>query len=364
MSQSSANRRGRSIHFTAPGEPLRIATVDVADPGPGEILVKLSLAGICGSDVHRLTGDLPFSGEPVCIGHEAVGTVVAVGAGGAEDSQGLPLQVADNVYWMPIALCGTCDSCRQERGPAFCASFVWPLPSGTPNAAAFQDYSLITRGVPVHRIPTGIDPAAVIAFGCAMPTAIGGFMRLGEVEKEVVIQGAGPVGLAATVLAVRAGARVIVIGAPRNRLEIALQLGGSDVIDLESSTPADRKARILEATQGRGPGLVIEAAGHISAFDEGMDLVASHGRYLIMGLYSGRTTTPFNPVTINNRNLTIIGSLGYPPKALARTVELAGEPVAAGFPSLITHRFPLERTDEAIATAARGEGVKVVVSPG
>lgn len=119
-----------------------------------------------------------------------------------------------------------------------------------------------------------------------------------------------------------------------------------------------------ELTGGRGADIVIEAAGHVSAFTEGLEMVAPFGRYLIMGLYSGKTQVPINPVAINNRNLTIIGSLGYPRSALAETVAIASElGEKLDFAALIGGRFPLAETEQAIAAAARGDVIKAVVVP-
>lgn len=355
-------RRGRAIEFTRPGEPLRTVEAAIPDPAPGEVLIRLELAGICGSDIHRLAGDTPYSGDPVCFGHEGVGIVSAIGAGAGHDRAGSPLAIGDRVYWFPVPQCGECRACREKLSVSFCESFVWPLPAGERHAATFQDYATIGPRVPMYRIPEGTSSAAVIAFGCAMPTAIGGMMRLGDISGDVVVQGTGPLGLAAIVLAAHAGARVIAIGDPDNRLAMARRLGARETLSLGNTSAAERKARILDVTGGRGPATVIEASGHISAFAEGIDLVATHGRYLIMGLYSGQATVPVNPVHINNRNLTIIGSLGYPEEALARTVALATElGERHDFASLVTHRFPLDRTGDAIAVAASGVAIKAVV---
>ena len=357
-------RRGRAVQFTAPGVPLETVDVEIPDPGPGEVLVRLEMAGICGSDVHRLAGDLPFSGARMCFGHEGIGTVEALGDEKAYDREGAPLVLGDRVYWFPVALCGECEPCRCKQSVSFCERFIWPLPADRRNAAAFQTLATLGRGVPIYRVPDGTSSEAIIAFGCAMPTAIGGFLRLGEVTGDVLIQGAGPLGLAAVVLAVKAGARVIVVGDPEPRLAMARKLGATATVSLTGTTPGERKARVLELTRGHGPATVIEAAGHVSAFAEGLDLVAAHGRYLIMGLYSGDATIPVNPVAINNRNLTIIGSLGYPEEALARTVALAGElGETYDFASLVTHRFPLDQTQDAIAAVARGDAIKAVVVP-
>jgi len=199
-----------------------------------------------------------------------------------------------------------------------------------------------------------------------MPTAIAGFDRLGAVSGTVVVQGAGPVGLAAVVLAAEAGAeRILVFGDPPPRLHMAARLGATQTFSLSSMTRAERLDGLLQLNDGRGADIVIEAAGHISAFDEGLELLGNNGRLLIMGLYSGEATVRVNPVHINNRNLRIIGTLGSPASAYARTVQLAAEiGERLGFADLVTHRYPLELAEEAIIAAGRGEVIKAVVCPG
>jgi 5-exo-hydroxycamphor dehydrogenase len=233
------------------------------------------------------------------------------------------------------------------------------------NAAGFQELALVSPQSPLFRIPDGVDPAAVIAFGCALPTAIGGFARLGPIPRTVVVQGSGPVGLASCLLASLGGAeQVIVIGAPHNRLAMARHLGATETLSVVDSGPEQRRARILELTGGHGADAVIEAAGRPAAFPEGITLLANNGRMLIMGLYSGDAVAPVDPVYLNNHNLHLIGTLGSPASSYGDTVRIAAEHgERLGFADMVTHRFPLEQTEEGIRAAGRGESIKSVIVP-
>jgi 5-exo-hydroxycamphor dehydrogenase len=363
----SANVRvSRSVVFEAAGVPLDIRLIPVPAPGPGEIVLRVELAGVCGTDAHRLAGDLAAPDEPVCFGHEGVGIVVELGRDVVADRGGTPLQVGDRVYWSPPAPCGRCRSCVVDRHPVLCENLVWPVPADAANAAAYQEYALVGANSPLYRVPDGTSAESVIAFGCAMPTAIGGFERLGPVAGAVVVvQGAGPVGLAAVVLARRGGAeRIIVIGAPEPRLRAATRLGATDVIPL-SAAHSDRAETVRRLTDGRGADVVVEAAGHPSAFPEGFDLLAVNGRFLLMGLYSGDAVSPIDPVLINNRNLQVIGTLGSSSDSFREAVQIAvelGEQL--GFADLVTARFPLERAEDAIRALGDGDTIKAVVAPG
>jgi threonine dehydrogenase-like Zn-dependent dehydrogenase len=328
--------------YVGPRRPLECRVEEIGDPQPGGVLLKVAFAGVCGTDAHRLDGDLPEPPHPINFGHEGIGIIEVLGAGVTTDHAGASVDVP----------------------PAH----GWPPPADIPNPAGFQDYaSLIDTNV-FYKIPDGTAPEAVIAFGCAMPTALGAMARLGGIRagQSVVIQGSGPVGLAATFLASLSPARqVIVIGAPDERLEVAERLGATTVIALERTDPAQRREAIRDLTDGRGAEVVIEAAGRMAAFSEGMGLLADNGRYVIVGIYSGHGTVELDPIALNNRNLTVLGSLGVVHLSDYRTtVQLAARHGARlGFADLVTHRFGLEQTVEAIDAARTGAAVKAVVIP-
>jgi threonine dehydrogenase-like Zn-dependent dehydrogenase len=350
-------REGRRMVFVGPGRPLECRNGEVADPGPGAVLVRVVTAGVCGTDAHRLDGDLSDPVHPVTFGHEGIGEVVALGEGMATDHWGDPVRSGDLVYFAPSG-----------AAPAAAPVMGWPPPADLPNPAAFQDYATLPPANPFTKIPEGTDPATVIAFGCAMPTALGGLTRLGGVKpgQTVVVQGCGPVGLSVTLLSSQALARhVIVIGDPPNRLAAASTLGATTTIPLEGTTVEDRRGLVFEVTEGRGADAVIECTGRMEAFAEGMSLLADDGRYVVLGIYSGHGTVQLDPVQVNNHNLAVIGSLGPATFADYRTtVRLAqrhGERLR--WADLITHRFGLRQLEEAIDVARRGEAIKAVVVP-
>ncbi|MCG2621224.1 zinc-binding dehydrogenase [Arthrobacter sp. I2-34] len=359
--------KNRSAVFTAPGRPVEFHESSLPAPPGGGMIVKVGLAGICGTDAHRLGGDLPAPAAPITFGHEGVGTVEELGAGTVRDWAGVELSVGDSVYWFPPSGCGRCYHCSVQLDPAICANATWPPEAGKPNAAAFQDYATLDSKVGVYRIPEGTPLEAVIAFGCAMPTALGGNMRAGMIEpgQTVVVQGAGPVGLASTMLAGLSQARqVITIGGPDNRLKAAETLGATTTLSIETTTPEERRETILELTGGHGADVVFEAAGHLSAFAEAIPLLNHNGRYVVQGLYSGSGTVPVDPHLLNNRSLSIIGSLGFKPNSIQRTVELAARyHDRFGLADLVTGKYPLTELERAIDSMRAGDTIKNVIDP-
>jgi 5-exo-hydroxycamphor dehydrogenase len=223
--------------------------------------------------------------------------------------------------------------------------------------------------MPFYRIPEDTPAEAVIAFGCAMPTMLQGIARLGgiAVNQTVVVQGCGPVGLAATLLARLSGARqVIVIGAPERRLAMARRLGATVTLNLETLKTADERVpRVRDLTEGRGAEVVIEAAGVVAAFAEGLKVVAKNGRYLIVGLWSAPGTVPVEPRYLNNTNLRIIGTALFQSPHVYGAIQVAQRhhrefPLAEA----VTHRFPLGESQRALEAVARMETVKAVITPG
>ena len=333
---------------------------------PGGLIARVTLAGVCGSDVHRIVGHVKDAVGRVSFGHEAVGVIEELGEGLAADWGGVAISVGDRIIWYAGSTpCGNCRGCR-TTGEA-CDNRQWPLPSTAPNAAGYREIASLSSRVPFFKIDGPVTDEELVAFGCALPTAISGQRKLGLIEagQTVVVQGAGPVGIAAAMVASISPARnIIVIGAPAHRLELAREFGASVTIDLGMTTQEERLARVLELTDGRGADVVIEAAGVPEAYPEGVSLLARHGRYLLSGLYSGTREVPFNPVAITLKSARIIGNLGSRPEVGLQALRFV-QANRARFPfaRIVTHRYPLHAVGDALGAMADGSAVKAVVQP-
>jgi L-iditol 2-dehydrogenase len=171
----------------------------------------------------------------------------------------------------------------------------------------------IEPGVIVAKLPDAVTFDAYIGGGCGLLTSVHIIDRakltLGDT---VVVQGAGAVGLSAAALSRRAGAgQVIVIGAPADRLALAMKMGADEVIDLSGTTPEERLARVLQLTGGIGADVVIEAAGSALAFEEGVRMARNGGAYVIAGHYTNVGDSTINAHEhINRKHLDIRGCWG------------------------------------------------------
>jgi 5-exo-hydroxycamphor dehydrogenase len=362
-------RTGKRAVLVAANQPLEIWERPVADPGPGEVLAHLTHGGVCGTDVHFWRGEVPLPG-PVVLGHEGVAVIEMLGNGVTTDYAGTPVAVGDRVYWQPVAPCQRCYACTVLGDVSMCENAfagVFGNADG-PTTASYCDYATLRAGLPFYRVPDDTPSDAVIALGCALPTMLQGLERLGGIRPgmSVVVQGCGPVGLAATLLAHLSGAApLVVIGAPARRLAVACQFGATHTLNVEDlPDPTTRAARVREITGGHGADVVIEAAGVLPAFAEGLHLIARGGCYLIVGLWSAPGTVAVEPRVINNLNLRIIGTALSQPRHLHQALQVV-QAQHRHFPlaEAVTHRFRIEDSQRALEAVVRLETVKAVIAP-
>ena len=339
--------------------------------GAGEALVRVDLAGICGTDVHLWHGQLPIP-LPVILGHETAGRIVTLGEGLRNDWRGRPVAVGDRVTWASSVTCGSCYYCRLKNQPTRCVArkaygISYCADEAPHLRGGYAEYILLRAGTALFRIPDSVPTESVVGAGCALVTAIHGIERASiSWGDTVVIQGTGPVGLAALAIAREAGAsKVVAIGGPKHRLDLALEFGANAVVDMEdAATPAERVRQALTAIGPYGADVVIECVGHPAVVNEGMDLCRDGGKLLVLGQYGDAGTIDFRPHTITRKQLQLIGSWGFEPRHVHAGLNLlehsAWKELFAGE---ITHRFPLAEANEALETVRMWRSGKTVIQP-
>jgi D-arabinose 1-dehydrogenase-like Zn-dependent alcohol dehydrogenase len=348
------------------GQPLQIRDVSIPDVGPGAILVKVELAGICGTDVHQQAGELTIKSPlPNIQGHETIGRIVTLGEGRHRDVSGEPLALGDRIMWAH-ADCGACYWCEVARQPVLCAKrsgYGWAQPPEL--RGGFAEYEYITPATKVVKVPDELTEEEAIGVGCAFRSVVAAYERLGGIgfQENVVVQGTGPVGLYSIVVARESGAgKVIALGTPRQRLDLAARWGADHLIDIEEvKEPAERKARILQLTGGRGPEVVIESSGHPPAFIEGLDLVQKGGRYLVIGQTSAAAVSVV-PNLIVNKCLTVIGSSSAAIPHFYKALQfIKNHRHKYPFAGIVTTRYRLEQINEAFANMKQLMEIKPVI---
>jgi L-iditol 2-dehydrogenase len=206
-----------------------------------------------------------------------------------------------------------------------------------------------------------------MAGGCSLPTALHaverGDIALGDT---VLVLGSGPVGLSSIILSLMRGAiRVLCIGAPAARLDVARAVGASDVLSIEDATPAQRHEWVLERTDARGADVTIEATGAPAAVTQAMRFTRDAGRVVVVGQYTDHGETSWNPhLDLNRKHLDVRGCWGSDYSHFHRAVGILSQPDrAAPWRRLKLDRYGLDAANDAIDRVAEGSVIKALIDP-
>jgi threonine dehydrogenase-like Zn-dependent dehydrogenase len=259
---------------------------------------QLNLAGSGSrSDGRRLRHRCPLEGQlpiprPNILGHETVGIIEKCGETLKHDWRGIPLQKGDRVTWSSSLACGYCFYCKEKRQPTRClnrkACGISYNCDEPPLQRRLRRVYLPAPWYSDLQTTNHLSTERVIGAGCALVTAIHGIERMGlNWGDVVVVQGAGPVGLAALAVALDHGAsRVIVIGGPEERLKTARRFGASECLNIEQLASADKRIqRVRELTRGHGADAVIECVGSPEVVPEAIEMCRDGAKFLVLGHY-------------------------------------------------------------------------------
>ncbi|MFE6691146.1 zinc-dependent alcohol dehydrogenase family protein [Streptomyces sp. NPDC057743] len=325
-------------------EPHRLSVTTVPDPtpGPGEVVVKVAAAGLCGTDVHMLAGEFGPTRYPVVPGHEFAGEVVAVGAGVTDFAAG------DAVAADPALYCGACHYCSIGHGN-LCER--WGTIGITVDGACAEYVSVPVRNC--YRLPEGL-PLAHAPLIEPLSTIVRGFdivaPKLGD---NFLIYGAGTMGLLYLQVAQRSGAAsVSVVDLNEERLAVARKLGADAV-----ATNADA----LADAHPRGWEVVTDCTGNVRAIEDGLTRPARGGTFQQFGCAPDQESARFSPFRIYNDEIRIVGSMAIL-HSYGRAVELLGKGVI-DCETMITHRFGLDDYATALETFQKGTGRKLQIVP-
>lgn len=318
-------------------------------PGPGEVVIKNMVCGVCGTDVHIFHGE-PGSADvnpPVVLGHEYSGEVVEVGEGVTALKPGDHVTVDPNIY------CGECVYCRNGK-KQLCETMQ---AVGVTRDGGFGEYSL----VPAAQAFKLGDSVPYEAGAMAEPVAccLHGIDLAGiKAGDRVCIVGGGAIGLIMLQLAKLSGASSLVLSEPNEkRRQVALSLGADAAID----PTAPDAGSAYEAALGDGADVVIECVGNNAAVKSAFQLAKKGATIVLFSVPKVDATFDLPLFDVYKKELTIRGSFVNPD-----THERAVRLINSGkldFTSIITHRFNLDQLPEAIAMQMSSESIKVVVCP-
>lgn len=348
------------------GAPLKIAEIELRPPGPGEVEVGIAACAVCHSDIHGMDG--AWGGYlPAVYGHEAAGHVRALGAGVAG------LAIGDPVLVTPIRACGICPSCAGGN-PVTCETPYDRVRSsplrdrdGTPiehgiKAAAFAERVVVHRSQ-VEKIPSDIGMEAACLLSCSVITGFGAAANTAGVKpgSDVVVVGAGGVGLNAIQGAALAGAaRVVAIDPVPEKLEGARDFGATDAV---LATDDDAEHQVRRLTGGRGADTVLVTVGAAEAYGQAPRFLAPRGQLIAVGMPPSDARAHWSPGDFSFLGQGIRGScLGD--TVLSRDIPALVALYRQGrlkLDELVTGRYPLARINDAIADTRSSKSRRNIV---
>ena len=322
------------------GPKFSVDEVVAPTPGPGQALVSVHAAGICGTDVHATQGLFPWT-PPMVLGHEYTGIVADVGRGVSKRLIGRA------VACEPSYGCGECADCAEGR--------VSQCPRCT-RVGGFAE-RVVLPVANLHPLPRGLDP---ITAAMTEPAAccLAGLEQFSMPRgATVLVIGGGIMGLLTMVLAGRRGAKRLLLSDPiAERREMARRLGAAATID---PTAEDLRARVEALTRGRGAEVVCEAVGKPQLVAEALTLVRPGGVLQLVGVNPKGSRLPLDLWDVHYREIRIHGAFGRG-RSFRRALGLMPK---LGVERLVTAKFPLAKLEDAFAHAAAGRGVKTIITP-
>lgn len=338
----------RALICEAPGE-LALREVAEPSPGRGEVIVRVAAALTCGTDLKLLRRGHPKIPFPVVLGHEFAGVVASVG-------EGAPFSPGDRVTSSVSGPCGRCEDCRAGRENLCATAFERPL------FGAFADSvrvpaRVVSRGLRILPKSLGYAAAALLD---PLASVVRGVSRLPlSPPPNVVLYGAGPIALLFVVLLRRAGAtRVFAVGRRPGRLA-TLEAQGAIPIDRRST---NARARIRDATRGRGAEVVVDTTGDPTLVPDLFDVVARGGNVMLFAGMPKEARLDVEAQRIHYDEITLSGSFHYTAGEADQALSLLASD-AIPVDALVSGTSALEAYAEVFERIARGDAMKIAFVP-
>ena len=360
----------RAAVMPAPHAPIEIREYPLPELEPGSILLRTIMSEVCGTDVHLREGHLGGVPYPIIPGHINVGEIVDL-RGELCDVSGQPLSQGHVVTFLDVhGTCGRCWYCTVAHASTRCPNRrVYGITYSADDGllGGWSEMIYLRPGVKVLPLAPGVTPERFMGAGCGLPTALHAVERASiQLGDAVVVQGSGPVGLSAAILAQLKGAtQVIVIGGPEARLAEAKRIGADTVIDIGVHGPKERVGMVRELCEGRGPDVTIEASGNPEAVPEGLAMTRDAGTYVIVGQYTDNGSVAINPhLDINQKHLDIRGTWGIDFGHMWRSMRvLAKHGPRYEWERFISRHYALDEAQQALDDVAQLAVVKAVIEP-
>ena len=377
-------KTARAVTIVAPGK-IEVREYPIPPLPEGGLIMQVEMSGICGTDKHTYRGETTQYGGtvneqtspfPLIPGHENVGIVTEVSPG-KTDFYGQPLREGDRITMCPDVVCGECYNCRHIFGYSWCENWRGYGNSfradQQPLMGGWSETMVVIPEAFVYKVPDGLEPELAVyteLMACAFALdkakdfstmASEGLLTGGS----VLIQGLGPLGIAHLIMARMIGAgTIIAVDKVDYRLEKASLFGADHVLNIDETSPEQRIELVHQWTHGRGVDVAIECAGYPEAIPQAIPLIRRGGMYLLEGVFVDMGEIMFNPHLIVSKGLRLIGLSNHPFTSYQSSMEMMLRyRDRMPLDQYVTHRFPLEKAQQAIDTALELQCVKVVFEP-
>jgi putative phosphonate catabolism associated alcohol dehydrogenase len=347
--------------FDGPGHPIRLREFPLPDVlGPGETLVALRLATLCGSDLHTIEGRRAEP-TPAILGHEGVGEVVRCGSGRDE------LHTGDRVTWSIADSCGTCSFCTDYDLPEKCDHLFKYGHATTDDGfglnGTYASHVILRQGTRIVPVPESLSDELVAPANCALATIANVLSHVPVSASSVLVQGAGLLGIYACAWLRDRGVEHVFCADPvPARRELARRFG-AEPIDCDASSD-ERQDQIRQAA-AHGVDAVLELSGDRLAVMEGVDHIRIGGVYVLAGMvHPDSDLGGLTGERIIRKCLTLRGVHNYSPRHLEAGIAFLDR-TAGRFPytDLVSPPIPLSRFDEALEASAQRRWLRVAVTP-
>ena len=365
---------GRAMVWTAIDTPLEPREYPLPEVEDDAMLVKITMACICGSDLHSYKGEYvgrlkPSREKPLIMGHEMSGRVYRMGRNLRTDTLGRSLKEGDRIVYSYFNPCGKCHACVTGSAPCPNKHRFRKSSEEFPHfRGAYAEYYYLRGDQWVFKVPDELPDETVAPINCALSTVTYGMHQVRvPLDAIVLVQGAGGLGLSTAAIAREmGGARVIMIDKLPERLKLAREFGVDHTIDLnEFSTPEARLERIMQLTDRKGVDVAVEVVGRPEVIAEGLDMLAPSGVYLTMGLVTGGLISHLDMEKVVHKGLTIVGSGNYKSWVMPKVLDLLVRTKDKyPFDKLVSHKFKLSDVNEGIRMSLEGRVVRAGLVPG
>ena len=352
--------------FHGVGIPFEVCEMPVTATA-NDLLVRVSLSTICGSDLHTVSGRREAD-TPCVLGHEIVGTVAA--PTDLRSATGEELREGDRITWNMTTYCGTCDYCVERDLPQKCETMFKYGHARNEGVSAlsggFASHILLRPGTAIYRIPDAVTDNEVVPINCALATVVNGLVTIGIQSGEMaVIHGSGMLGIyAACYLREKGYKHVVVVDLNDARLETARRFGATHTFNPDKTSISDIDAALKDLTDGRGADLGVEVSGATIGIPNLVTWLGVGGRCLTLGYVYPDANISVDAHQLVTKCITLRGVHNYHHTSLGIALDFVAENrTRYAFGELIGKTYPLADINTAFADAMDQEALRIAVAP-